>query len=86
MRTIITEGKLGSVDIREYCDVLAVLPGDHTQGIEVWHARKLPEFSSPNSPGIVKERRQLLIEVPDPANAEVIDRLRAACIEAWTNR
>ena len=86
MKTVITESELGSVEIREYSDVLAVLPSDHTQGIEVWHARRLAQLCSPSNPESINDHHQLLIEVPDPTDAEVIDRLRVACIDAWTNR
>lgn len=86
MKTVIIESELGSVDVWKYNDVIAVLPGDHTQGVEVWRARMLPGFSSPNTPGVVNEHHQLLIEVPDPTDAQVIDRLRIACSDAWKNR
>lgn len=86
MVTVIREDQIAESEIWRYEDVLAVRPGDRDSGVEVWHAKKIAEVYSPNRPAKVHVQRVLLIEVENPDDPAVQDRLRVACAEAWKNR
>lgn len=83
MIDVVTEAELNSVDIRTYDDVLAVLPGDRDYGVQVWRARRIATIYGPRSPAKVTISRTLLIEVENPDDLEVHNRLEQYCFRAW---
>lgn len=85
MVTVINEDQLASTEVRNFFDVVAVKPGDRN-GVEVWRARQIAPFVSPHKESAASEQRVLFIEVPDPDDQVVIDRLRLACMNAWSKR
>ncbi|KJK19096.1 hypothetical protein [Pseudomonas sp. 2(2015)] len=86
MLTVIREDQIADTDIRLYDDVLAVRPGERGSGVEVWHARKLPNLYHPHTPAEATIQRVLLVEVENPDDPDMQDRLRVACTDAWSRR
>jgi len=86
MVKVIQEGQISEAEVWRYDDVLAVRPGNRESGVEIWHARKIGELCSASSPGKVNTHRILLVEVDNPDDPVVQDRLRVACADAWRNR
>ncbi|WP_411382853.1 hypothetical protein ACK3BK_15990 [Pseudomonas sp. L7] len=86
MVDVINEDQIATSEIWRYDDVLAVRPGERESGVEIWHARKIAELCSPNAPAKANVHRVLLVEVDDPEDPVVQDRLRVACTDAWRNR
>ncbi|MFG0505985.1 hypothetical protein ACF8GD_25755 [Pseudomonas putida] len=86
MVTVIQEGQIAEAEVWRYDDVLAVRPGDRESGVEIWHARRIGEVYSASTPAKVNIQRVLLVEVDNPDDSVVQDRLRVACADAWRNR
>lgn len=86
MVDVIKEDQIAVSEIWRYDDVLAVRPGEREAGIEIWRARKIAEVCSPSTPAKVNVQRVLLVEVDDPEDPAVQDRLRVACADAWRSR
>lgn len=85
MITVISEDQLEDIEIKSYLDVVAVKPGER-DGVSIWQAKVMAQFVAPNAEAPLNEQRVLLIEVPDPNDQEVINRLRVACTDSWSKR
>ncbi|HDS0938786.1 TPA: hypothetical protein QDZ12_002024 [Pseudomonas putida] len=86
MVTVIQEGQIADSEVWRYDDVLAVRPGEREAGVEIWRARKIAEFYASDVPAKVNVQRVLLVEVDNPDDPAVQDRLRVACADAWRKR
>ena len=86
MITVIKEDQIASAEIWQYDGVFAVRVGEYSEDVEIWHAREIATMYSSLIPAELKVHRQLLVEVDEPYDPEVVDRLRVACSDAWANR
>lgn len=83
MITVVNEGELKTIELRRFDDVLAVRPGERDYGVEIWRARKIADFYHKDAQAKINISQQLLIEVADPDDETVIQRLKDRCKEAW---
>ena len=86
MITVIKEDQIASAEIWHYDEAFVVRVGEYSEDIEIWHARQIATMYSSLTPAELKAHRQLLVEVDDPYDPEVVERLRVACSDAWANR
>jgi len=85
METVVTEDQLPGVELKLYDDVIAVLPGQRV-GVEIFRARQINVLATRIEPVSTSVQRMSFIEVEDPSDLVVIDRLRTVCTDAWTRK
>ena len=85
METVVTEDQLPGVELKLYDDVIAVLPGQRV-GVEIWRSRQINVLATRIEPESTSVQRMLFIEVENPCDPVVIDRLRTMCTAAWTRK
>ncbi|SFB40400.1 hypothetical protein [Pseudomonas sp. NFPP24] len=83
MITVVNEDELKTIQLRKYDDVLAVRPGEREYGVEIWRARRIATIYDKDTEAKVSILEQLLVEVEDPDDEAVINRLKDYCQKAW---
>lgn len=79
MRSFMTEDELQAADISKYHEIFVAWDTANYRGILVKEDRRLPSFTTADSPGTVREVNQLFVVVEDPENQETVARVKT-CI------
>jgi len=83
MITVVNEDELKTIELRKFDDILAVRPGERDYGVEIWRARRIATIYDRETEAKVNILQQLLIEVENPDDSVVIERLKDYCEKTW---
>lgn len=76
MRQVISESELGSIDLKQFHEVIAVKDAGDYQGVAVYVTPRMAQFVDPSVPAKETITNSLLIVVDNPDDLETIERLK----------
>ena len=86
MRQVISESELGSIDLKQFHEVIAVKdPGDY-QGVAVYVTPRMAQFVDPSVAAQETITNSLLIVVDNPDDLETIERLKKSVVPQRATR